>query len=84
MEFIKAMGITRSGFGSPPGPVLLALTGGFAETEIPRLTFSPEELEGNLIPRGELEFAVKDNPAYRIIPYYAVRDEVFTCFPVMG
>jgi DUF1680 family protein len=66
------------------GPVLLALTGNFAETKTPCLAFSPEELEQNLIPQGELEFVVKDNPAYRLIPYYAVQDEVFTCFPLMG
>ncbi|MDR3144846.1 MAG: glycoside hydrolase family 127 protein [Treponema sp.] len=66
------------------GPVLLALTGDFAETETPRLALSPEEPEKDLIPRGELQFAVKNNPSYRFIPYYAVQDEVFTCFPVLG
>jgi DUF1680 family protein len=72
------------------GPVLLALTGNcsahaaLAERDIPSLAFPPEELEQHLIPRGKLEFAVKDNPACRLIPYYAVKDEAFTCFPVMG
>ncbi|MDR1949028.1 MAG: glycoside hydrolase family 127 protein [Spirochaetaceae bacterium] len=66
------------------GPVLLALTGDFSETEIPRLMFSPEKLETNLKPLGDLRFGVKDNSACRFIPYYAVQDEVFTCFPIMG
>jgi DUF1680 family protein len=66
------------------GPVLLALTGNFTETEIPHLAFSPEALEQNLIPQGNLRFKVKDHDIYRFIPYYAVQDEVFTCFPILG
>jgi DUF1680 family protein len=65
------------------GPVLLALTGNFSEIEIPRLPFSPDEMEKNLIPLENLRFAVKDHNAYRVIPYYAVQEEVFTCFPVL-
>jgi DUF1680 family protein len=63
------------------GPVLLALTGNFAETGTPCLTLSPKEPEKDLIPQGNLQFTVRNNPGCRFIPYYAVQEEVFSCFP---
>jgi DUF1680 family protein len=65
------------------GPLLMALTGDFAETDLPCLSMNPEEPERSLIPRGGLRFAIEGRPAWYFMPYYEVDDEVFTCFPVM-
>ena len=65
------------------GPVLLALTGDFSKDAIPALRHSAKDID-RWLRRGEnLVFAVAGDPSKKFIPYYAVGDEPFTCFPVM-
>jgi DUF1680 family protein len=66
------------------GPVLLSLVGDFSEKEIPALPFGADELADKLIPQGDLKFGIAGHPGFHFIPYYAVNDEVFTCFPIIG
>jgi DUF1680 family protein len=64
------------------GPVLLALTGGFDEKDIPRLPFAACDAGKFLVSRGKGCFEVKGRPFFEFKPYYEVQDELFTCFPV--
>jgi DUF1680 family protein len=65
------------------GPVLLALKGSFDEKDIPRIALDPRDPGKGLESRGDIRFGLKDKTGWEFIPYYAVQDEVFTCFPIM-
>jgi DUF1680 family protein len=65
------------------GPVLMALVGQTSEAEIPSLPFGPEELLSHL-QRDDLTFSIDGCQQYRFVPYYAVDDEPFSCFPTLS
>lgn len=66
------------------GPILLAIEG----SDDPHLLADgtrPEDLLNQLKPTfgRPLHFQIDGNPQYRYAPYYAIKNDPFTCFPVI-
>ncbi|MBV9470479.1 MAG: glycoside hydrolase family 127 protein, partial [Abitibacteriaceae bacterium] len=68
------------------GPVLMAAVGSNGERPEARFSCTPQELMQHLQPKaGEpLHYAIQNNADYQFVPYWEVRDETFTCFPMIG
>jgi len=65
------------------GPILLALTDEEAENEIPRLYTDPKFLEAMMEKQADLTFTIQGYPQYRFVPYFAIQEEAFNCFPII-
>jgi len=50
---------------------------------IPRLATDIQSLEGQLEQHPDLSFTIKGFPQYRYMPYFAIQEEAFTCFPII-
>jgi DUF1680 family protein len=66
------------------GPILLAIVG----TEDPRLSTSGTTAQSftnqlKAVPGQPLHFAIEGDSEHRYMPYYAIKEEIFTCFPVI-
>jgi len=66
------------------GPILLAVVG----TDDVQLRRSGSSAQGftsqlNAISGQPLHFAIDGNPDHIYMPYYAIKEETFTCFPVI-
>ena len=74
---------TRATMGTAPIYPSVA-RGELPDVSIPVIRYSPNELITRL-KQGEkpLEFILEDDNKIKFIPYYAVRDETFTCFPAV-
>lgn len=67
------------------GPILLAVVGSAkADIGIKRGS-SPEDLTNQLRPdeSGLIRFNVPGHPEYKLIPYWQIADQEFTCFPTI-
>jgi hypothetical protein len=66
------------------GPILLAIVG----TDEARLRISGTSAQGLMsqlraVSGQPLHFAINGNSEHRYVPYYAIKEEAFTCFPVI-
>ena len=66
------------------GPILLAIVG----TDQARLQTSGTTAESftsqlKAVAGRPLNFTIDGNPDHRYVPYYAIKEETFTCFPVI-
>ena len=66
------------------GPILLAV----ANSDEARLRFSGAAIESftkqlKAVPGQPLCFTVDGNPDHRYMPYFAIKEETFTCYPVI-
>jgi len=68
------------------GPILMAAVGPMDEGQGIRFPFPAAELTHKLhpVPGQLLHFAIDGMPEHRYIPYWQVREEVFTCYPTVG
>lgn len=66
------------------GPILLAIAG-TDEARLRTSGTSAETLTSQLktIPGQPLHFAIDGDSDHRYMPYYAIKEETFTCFPVV-
>jgi DUF1680 family protein len=66
------------------GPILLAVVG-TDDARLHTLGGPAQSLTGQLkaVPGEPLHFAVEGNAEHRYVPYYAIKEETFTCFPVV-
>ena len=66
------------------GPILLAIVGS-DEARLRTSGTSAQSLTSQLraVPGQPLHFAIKGNSDHRYMPYYAIKEEAFTCFPVI-
>ena len=69
------------------GPLLLGLVGALDfKGRYIKISQDPLAPDPWLEPTsgGAGRFAVKGKPGYEFRPYFEIRDEVFTCYPVFG
>ena len=66
------------------GPILLAAVGS-ADVTFKVEDVHPEDLLGQLVPKSEepLHFKVTNNQQIEYMPYWQVKEQPFTCFPVI-
>jgi uncharacterized protein len=66
------------------GPILLAIVG-TDEARLRALGTSAQSFTSQLkaVPGQPLHFAIEGNSDHRYMPYYAIKEETFTCFPVV-
>lgn len=72
------------------GPILLAVAGemDFTAPDVDdciRIDHNPDEPASWLlsVEGSPMHFAVRGKPGYVYMPYYEIRDETFTCFPIL-
>jgi DUF1680 family protein len=68
------------------GPILMAVTGPMSGNAGVEFTQTPPELIKSLTPvSGQpLSFAIPGDSSHRYMPYWLIKNETFTCFPVMA
>jgi DUF1680 family protein len=66
------------------GPILLAIVGA-DDAQLRTSGPSAQSLANQLkaVSGQPLHFAIDGNPGHRYMPYYAIKEETFTCFPVI-
>jgi DUF1680 family protein len=66
------------------GPILLAIEGSEDARLLAKGT-TPEEFLKQLTPRygRPLHFDIEGNPDHQYAPYFAIKGEIFTCYPVI-
>ncbi len=74
------------------GPLLMAVRGPLSDNCLQakdeptiRLSLSAEELLAGLTETDKpLEFSIANEETYRLVPYFSIKDESFTCFPALN
>jgi DUF1680 family protein len=67
------------------GPILMAVLGeGVIDLALPKGS-DPESLGRHLdsVAGAALHYTLRENPARKLMPYFQVVDEYFTCYPVI-
>jgi DUF1680 family protein len=68
------------------GPILMALRNTASSVQEPSLAIRPDELIQGLtpIPGKPLHFAVRGFSAHEYVPYWEIKDEAFSAYPVVA
>ncbi len=66
------------------GPILMAVVGNMDEHKGPQLPGQPQDFVQHLKAKSPLHFTIEGDPQHEYIPYWEVKEEVFTCYPIIG